>query len=183
VINLANEAAPTRCGGLQLKSGIRGIATVQEADTDVYGYIITGDIATELKIIQGGPGGQYALSGTYESTTFAYPNTNAPQAITLNNITANITKPANTDIRLQIATANPVSGSCTGVSFTYVGPDGTAGTYFTSANGTDIIASLPYTTSGGIQNPTYCFRYKAFLSTTDRDATPQLLDFSLNYSR
>lgn len=182
VIDITNEASPTRCGGLQMTTAVKKVETVQEGDTDVFSYIITSDASTELKIIEGGPGGQYALSGTFESSTIAYPNSGSPAQVTLNHFTSHIAKPANTDIQLQIATSDPVGGSCTGAVYSYVGPDGTGSTYFTSSDGATISASFPTTTTGGLNNPTSCIRYKVFLSTTDNNATPVLYDFTLNYS-
>lgn len=182
VIDITNETSPVRCGGLQVTSMINGVASVTEADGDEYVYLITEDDASEFRIIKGGPGGQYALSGTFESSTIAYPNSGSPAQISLNHFTSHIDKPANTDIQLQIATSDPVGGSCTGAVYSYVGPDGTGSTYFTSSDGATISASFPTTTTGGLNNPTSCIRYKVFLSTTDNNATPVLYDITLNYS-
>ncbi len=57
VIDVSNEFAPARCGGLEINTGVNGVSSVSEADGDAYSYIITGDASAELKIIEGGPGG------------------------------------------------------------------------------------------------------------------------------
>jgi len=183
VIDLNNETIPSRCGGLNIDSGVNGMSSVSETDGDAYSYIITGDVSSEFNMIEGGPGGQYAMSGTYESATYAYPSTSSPQQISLNRFIANIAKPAGTDIKLQLATADPVSGSCSGAAFTYVGPDGTGSTYYTPGNDTAISAAFPISTTGSLKNPSSCIRYKVSLSTTDRNATPVFYDMTVNYSQ
>src|SRR6185437_8947062 len=54
----------------------------------------------------------------------------------------------------------------------YVGPDGTAGTYFTATP-----AALP-----GILTGNRYLRYKVYLSTQDEAITPQLNDVSMDFS-
>src|SRR3989344_639751 len=63
VINISTESNPSSCGGLDIDAGVNGVSTVIEPDGDAFSYIITGDATAELKIIEGGPGGQYADSG------------------------------------------------------------------------------------------------------------------------
>lgn len=173
VLDLTNEGHPTYCGGLQFDQGVYGVAAVKEADGDAYTYIITGDTNAELKIIQGGPDGIYLDSGTFESAIL-----DVGYDTVFNRLSATTTMPALTDIKFQIALANAVSGSCSGASYNYVGPDGTASTYFSSSGGT-----IPQNSDGnGYENPGRCMRYKAFLSTTDYNATPVVNDVSVNYS-
>lgn len=172
VINIANESSPTRCGGMTIATGINGIATVLESDLDAYSYIITGDANSELKIIRGGPGGGlYSASGTFESSTIA-----ATSSAAFNSFVATVTKPAGTDITFQVAVANAIGNSCNGVPFDYRGPDGTGSTYFGSAG------TIPVLTNANYANPGQCFRYKAYLSTTNQNATPTLYDMTVNYS-
>jgi hypothetical protein len=74
--------------------------------------------------------------------------------------------PANTSVQFQIAASNSDGGP-----FTFVGPDGTAATFFT--------------TSGASLSQFYGFRYlkyKAFLATTDSTITPALNDVTICYS-
>ncbi len=76
------------------------------------------------------------------------------------------TLPGGTDIELQIAVSANEDGP-----WTFVGPDGTAGTKFSTASGQSIYA----TTSGRYA------RYKAFL-TGDGSATPTLENVHMSYS-
>ena len=73
VIDITNENAASRCGGFQMNSGINGVSTVFTTAHRAYSGIITQDASTELKIIEGGPGGSgndFVLSGTFESRIF-----------------------------------------------------------------------------------------------------------------
>jgi hypothetical protein len=76
------------------------------------------------------------------------------------------TAPANTSLKFQVAASNSASGP-----FSFVGPDGTAVTFFT--------------TSGASLSQFYGFRYlkyKAFMATTDTTQTPALNDVTICYS-
>jgi len=161
VIDATAESTPSRCGGLQVDTGINGVAAVSEADGDAYAYIITGDAGSEFKIIAGGPGGQYSVSGTFESATFDAGYTSA-----FNRLTFAGSKPANTNLTAQIA----VSADCNG--FVFVGPDGTSGTFFDGSG-----ESVDVTLSSG-----RCMRYKAYLDSTDPGAAPSFNDITINYS-
>jgi len=178
VINLANESSPTRCGGLNIDSGVNGVSSVLESDNDAYSYIITGDTSTELKIIEGGPGGRFANNGTYESAIF-----DAGFNTAFNRIYSQINMPSQTDVKLQLAVADAVNGSCSGASFTYIGPDPNDPTnsYFTASGGI-IQRAIPYINVASYKNPGRCFRYKAYLSTTDAAMTPSFYDITINYS-
>lgn len=182
VVNITDETNPTRCGGLNINSGVNGVSAVLEDDGDAYAYIITGDATSEFKIIEGGPGGQFALSGTFESDTLAYPSANNPQSVTFNRFIANIAKPSATDIKIQIAATDAVNNSCTGVGFTFVGPDASVNSYFTSTDNSTISGAIPLSTLGNYKNPSFCFRYKANFATTDRNSSPVLYDFTTNFS-
>jgi len=178
VINIANESSPSRCGGFDVNTGIIGVSSVLEADGDAYSYIVTGDATSELKIIEGGPGGQYASSGDFTSSTF-----DPGVQTNFNRISATISKPSQTDIKLQVAVADAVSGSCNGVTFNFVGPDSTSNTFFTSLDNATIVGAIPIDDNGiGYENPSRCFRYKAFLSTSDSSQSPVFYDIAINYS-
>ncbi len=173
VIDIADEVNPVRCGGLQINAGINGLASVLEGDGDAYTYIITGDSADELKIIEGGPGGKYVASGNFISSTF-----DAGGEAAFNRFAANYSVPNQTTVGLQFAGADAASGSCTGVVFDFVGPDGTSATKYTTTSG-----SIPISNDGsGYENPARCFRYKVFLDTADSFATPTFSDVTVNYS-
>ncbi|HKS25605.1 MAG TPA: IPT/TIG domain-containing protein [Thermoanaerobaculia bacterium] len=79
----------------------------------------------------------------------------------------NATTPANTSIKFQVAASNNSGGP-----FNFVGPDGTAGTFFT-------------TSPVQLQPQFYNFRYleyKAILATTNNAATPVLSDVTLCFN-
>jgi hypothetical protein len=69
--------------------------------------------------------------------------------------------PANTSLKFQLAGSNNVNGP-----FNFVGPDGTAGTFFTTS---------PVQLSPQFYNFRF-IEYKAFLATTDPNVTPVLSD-------
>jgi len=158
-------------GYLNIDTGIRSLATVLTADY-AYSYIVTGDSAAEFKIIEGGPNGSSATSGTYTSSAF-----DAGHSTAFNRFSWTADVPGNTTVQFQVAVADPVSGSCTTANYLFVGPDGTAGTYFT------VPAAMPLNDDGGYyQNPGQCFKYKAYLSTTDVSTTPTLFDVTWGFS-
>ena len=173
VLDLSDEAHPTKCGGLNFNQGINGVAAVKETDGDAYAYVITGDSATDVKVIAGGPDGSYQEEGTYESAIF-----DAGSSALFNGYQATFTQPANTTLQWQVASADPVSGSCSSANYQYVGPDGTANTYFTAAQG-----ALPLNDdNSGYENPAQCTRYRATFTTTDYNVTASLQSMIFNYS-
>lgn len=172
VIDITNETNPVRCGGLNVDTGVNGISSVLEADGDVYSYIITGDSTTELKIIEGGPGGQFSNSGMFESSTF-----DAGSSVAFNRFWVTANTPPQTTLTYQVAVADAISGSCSGVSFAFVGPDGTDSTSFTQGS--------PISTSddgSGFENPGRCLRYRMNFSTTEIIQSPTFYDITFNYS-
>ena len=74
--------------------------------------------------------------------------------------------PANTSLKFQVASSNNVNGP-----FNFVGPDGTAATFFTTSP-----VSL-----GQFYNFRY-LEYEAFLATTDNTVTPTLNDATLCFN-
>lgn len=172
VLNIANEANPTRCGGLQINSGINGISSVIEQDGDAFSYIITGDSTTEFKLIEGGPGGQFSSSGSFTSRAY-----DAGVTVAYNRIIFNVIEPPGTNLEFQVAVADAVSGSCTNASYNFLGPDGTLNTFFATSS------AIPLLNNGqGYVNPGRCIKYKAYFSTTDLNASPILNAVSVNYS-
>ena len=168
-----SEATPVRCGGLQYDVGIYGVAAVKETDGDAYAYLITGDNLNELKVVQGGPDGNYVESGIYESATFD----EIGYSTAFNRFLPTFVKPAQTIINFQIAIADPIGGSCNGVTFTFTGPDGTNGTYY------DVENPIALNDDGAAyENPARCMRYRAYLSTSNYNTTPVLEAVTINYS-
>lgn len=91
-----------------------------------------------------------------------------PAAGTFNHwsyISWNAVTPANTTVKFQVAASNNAFGP-----FNFVGPDGTAATFFTTINSSLFqFGSLRY------------LKYKAYLSTTNTAVTPTLNDVTVCY--
>ncbi|HSX09694.1 MAG TPA: hypothetical protein VLF93_06065 [Candidatus Saccharimonadales bacterium] len=187
VLDLSTESTPNYCGGLDFSSGFNDLTSVSEADGDNYVYLVANTAQKQLKIIEGGPDNAiYDSSGTFESKTF---DTASVDGSTLdrafNRLLSDISQPTNTTIKIQTAVAPAVNNSCTGVTFNYVGPDGTSNSYFTPSGSTisGIIPLGDYIPASNYDNPGRCFRYKVYLSTLDQTITPKLLDLFVNYSQ
>ncbi len=178
VANLIPESSPSECGHLSLSDNVYGVATALEQDGDAYSYIIWGGASDQFKIIQGGPGGRYALNGTFESSPFTSPTGNP---LAFNKFTATVFIPVSTEIKIQVAVSDYTSGSCSDALYKFLGPDGTDSSYYT-INNDKIEGLIPLTTNGNYNNPGRCFKYKAFLSTTDANSTPELDEVNINYS-
>lgn len=181
VVDIENENNPQLCtrggttsGGLTIPTGVNGIAGVQEEDGDTYSYIITGDAAAELKIIQGGAGGgggAYANSGTFDTQYF-----DATRSATFNRFEANVTTPVDTSMGFQVAITNPVAGSCAGATYSFVGPDKTANTQFGTSG------QIPLGSAPGFVNPGQCIKMRVIMNTGNTNNTPILYDIMVNYS-
>lgn len=178
VINIANENAPVNCGNMVVSSGINGVSAVLQSNGYAYSYIITGDSASELKIILGGAGAgsNYNSSGVFESIVF-----DAGREVAWNSISVTADMPASTTLSFKVAVKAGISNSCSTVVFSdsdFVGPDGLSSSSFTQSGGL-----LAYNLTGtGYRNPGRCAKYRAYLDTTDSTQTPVVYDVSLNYS-
>jgi len=107
----------------------------------------------------------YVPSGTFVSSVKdANPAAGRTPAWTTLSFTA--TKPAGTDVKFQVAASDSRYGP-----FTFVGPDGTAGTFFTTSG-----ASLSQ--FDGFRY----LRYEAFLSTNSSSVTPALSSVSVCFT-
>lgn len=172
VVNTSTESSPTRCGGINVDAGVNGIAATLESDNDAYAYIITGDASAEFKIIEGGPGGQFANTGIFESQVF-----DAGALSAFNAFFAGYQSPVNTAVRFQIAVSDPADGNCQTSPYNFVGPDLTSNTFF------DDSASIPLDDDGvGFENPGRCLKYKVFLDSDDISTGPSFNDITINYS-
>lgn len=173
VLDSTTEATPTYCGGLNYDIGFNDLTSVSELDGDNYVYMVANTAANELKIIQGGPDNAiFVPSGTFESQIF-----NATSDAMFNRFYVNATTMPQTTLTYQVAIEHAVNNSCSAASYSYVGPDGTFGTYFATSS------ALPVNTSGtGYQNPGQCLRYKAYMTSSDQLQTPILYDINFNYS-
>jgi hypothetical protein len=106
----------------------------------------------------------YAASGTLVSSLRdSNPAVGVSTAWTTLSWTA--TTPAGTSVKFQVAGSNSASGP-----FNFVGPDGTANTYFTTGG-----------SSLGQFNGQRYLKYKAYLSTTAAGSTPTLGDVTFCY--
>jgi len=171
VVNIVSESSPSRCGGVHVDTGVNGVASVLESDGDAYSYIISGDASTELKIIEGGPGGSFSSEGIFESQTYFRPYSTA-----FNRIYFEDDKLPQTDILYQVAVANPTSGSCSDAVFEFIGPDGTSSSFFSESS------YVPFGVYGNFENPGICFKYKTFLSSLDSSVTPIFYEMRVNYT-
>jgi hypothetical protein len=142
-----------------------------EADNDAYSYIITGDSALELKIIEGGPGGQYTNAGTFTSRII-----DVGYSSVFNYFDWVVQVIANTTLQYQIALADPV-GTCTSANYVYVGPDKTSSSYFSGPT------AIPFDDDGiGYENPGQCFRYKLYFTSADAFLSPEFSQMTVNYN-
>ncbi len=167
------------CGGMTPAgvTSVNAVASVMQPNGKVFSYILTNNASAEFQVVLGGPGsGQFSSSGSYTSAPLQL---SAPS--TFNHIYADVSQPAQTSIGIQVAVAHSVSGSCAAASYTFIGPDGTAGSFFTPVNGV-ISAQIPFTGSGSYVNPGDCFEYIATFSSNDSTLTPILYDMTINYS-
>jgi len=173
VLNSEIEATPAYCAGLNFDQGFNDLTSVSEADLDNYVYMVANTTVNELKIIEGGPDDAiFVSSGSFESQIF-----NATAQNMFNRFFATSTIPSQANLTYQVAIADAVGGSCTGVTYSYVGPDGTGSTYFTAPG------EIPRNEdNSGYENAGQCMRYKVFMTSTDQQQTPVLYDFGVNYS-
>ncbi len=114
----------------------------------------------------------YPSSATLTSSAY----NSSDSANVLAKIQWTATTPGTTGVKFQIRSA-PDSSGVPGSYSSFMGPDGTSGTYFTSSSGADAMPSA-LTNGSGDQ----WFQYKAFLTTTDNSATPpSLSDVRVTY--
>lgn len=171
VFDTTNEAAFTRCGQLNVDTGVNDSVGVTIAGGDTYSYIVTGDSSGELKVIKGGEGGGdefgngYISTGTYTSDIL---NTQSSNAV-FHYVSLDFFKPANTNLRFQVRTSN--DSAMSGSSF--VGPDGTSSAYFDASNSN----ILPNSLDG------YRYFQIRFTFNSDTISTPVLNSFTLNYGK
>ncbi|MBI2356803.1 prepilin-type N-terminal cleavage/methylation domain-containing protein [Candidatus Dojkabacteria bacterium] len=169
VLDITNEGAPNKCGGLQINTGVNALALVKQG-TNHYTYVVTKDSTSEFKIIRGGPGGGgadgngYLPNGEYLSPIFDSQSTTSTYFI----LGLTSTVPSGTTLKVQIRVSinSDMSGS------TWLGPDGTATTYFTTTN----VYTLPSGVTGRY------LQYKAEL-ISDTVSTPLLEEIVINYEK
>ena len=106
----------------------------------------------------------FAPSGTFVSS-IKDANPSAGATATWGTLSWNAATPTNTNIQFQAAASNSISGP-----FSFVGPDGTAGTFFTNGGS---LAQF---------NGNRYLKYQASLTTTDSTVTPTLNDVTACFS-
>ncbi len=183
VIDVSNASVPVRCGGITIPgvNTIYAISPVIETDGDHFSYILTDNASAEVQIVEGGSGGTYSSSGTFESRNFALTQPPTHQ-MTFNRLVATINQPSNTTIQIQVAASQAVNGNCNNATYTYVGPNGNPASYFTPV-AASISAAIPFGNyNPSYTNPGWCMRYKAYFTTNDSNLTPVLYDVSVNHS-
>lgn len=173
VVDIADEQHLRNCGGLETING-KGVVTAVAQDEKVYSYVLRDAPSAQLRVVSGGNVDAYVASGVYESEVF-----HASSSAMFNRFTPQASTPAHTSVSYQIAVALAnQSGSCEGVRYTFIGPDGTDETTFATGS------AIPLQSQGtGYRNPGQCFKYKVFLATSDPSQTPEFFGMSVNYSQ
>lgn len=157
VIDITDETANPlpRCGGMQIDTGVNGVSTVFTTAQRAYSYIVTGDSSTELKIIEGGPGG----GGTGGGLTVESPVLDAGHSVVFNRIDITSLTPLGITATYQVATSTDCS------------------TYNYSGNYTTAGGPIPMSL-----NPGRCFRYKVTFSGGSEVGVEASTTVSVNYS-
>jgi prepilin-type N-terminal cleavage/methylation domain-containing protein len=170
VWDIEDEQNIFKCGGMQIDDGVLSIDTVK-FDDKAFSYITTSVFGSEFQVIEGGlgiggSGGQgYIEEGTFTSQVFDSGSDTSQYYYLI----WEADQPENTEIRLQLrsSSAADMSGA------TWVGPDGTGGTYYTVDGGQYIPSAL----SGNRY-----IQYKAFMSS-DMISTPTLKEVKIEYQK
>ncbi len=169
VANSYDETLQTSLGYIRQTDWSGGSGQILLTDDTKYfsddANLINNSPNGDLKLKKNG--NIYATSGYLESSTF-----DVGVGITLRNIIWEpLAQPVQTGqmpIVFQLASTN----SSTLTNWDFLGPDGTATTYYTATN-TAIFS--------GLNNNRY-LRYRVFLSTTDNHYTPQLSEMAITYT-
>lgn len=175
VVDISDLQNLSHCGGFDIHFGISGVASVVMPETNnTFSYVIFGNPGSEFRVIRGGPAfggggggggsGGYFASGTYTSSVFDSGSVST-YYYSINWVEQ---QPAGTDIQFQVRSGDSADLS----SVSWVGPDGTSGTYFTNPVGEYLPTVL--------NNHRY-FQYKVYLTTSDSNYTPILEEVTINY--
>ena len=129
--------------------------------------------AQDGNLADASPAGEVALiatAGEYPTSTNSYLESSTidfgTATTTLTDLVWTPTsQPVATTLKLQLASSNSSAGP-----WSYIGPDGTGGTYFTATS-----------TLGVAHNNKQYLRYKAYFDTTDKMVTPKLQDVGIGF--
>lgn len=161
VIDVSAPASPSPVSSFDLEGYVLGMS----ANCSVI-YAATSSNIGEFFIISTEVADcGYADNGTLTSSTF---DTGSDQVV-YNWIAFTGSEPLNTDIKFQVATSNNLAGP-----WTFLGPDGTVGTYYN-------IASQELINYNTHLNQRY-IRYKLFLNTDASWEVPILEEVTISYS-
>lgn len=160
IYDVTTPNSPTYLTTLQLSNGSSeeaGGITV----SGNFAYVTTENDSSELYSIEGGvPSNLYLESGTYTSQTF-----DAGAEVAFNNLYLTLYEPiVATDVNVQVAINADNS------TWNYVGPDGTAGTYYENTDKINLNNTIGQ-----------YLRFRTYF-TGDGTATPVLEHVSINYS-
>lgn len=161
VVDVSFPATITKVAGFDLNGRILGMsancATIYAATTNNQSefFIISTQVTDCV----------YASSGVLESSTLD----TASASTTYNWISWGGSAPQNTSIRFQLATSNSISGP-----WSYLGPDATSGTYYTTAAKENI-------NYDATKQQRY-IRYKLFLNSNASLQAPILEEVTISYS-
>ena len=157
VLNVSNPASISETGFLDLLPGTNDANGIYKVGNFI--FLANDNNNKELQIIEAGGGTDFATEGTYESSTF-----DAEANVGFNYLTWTEPMLSGVGIKFQIATNDDPS------TWNFVGPDGTAGSYYNSAG------AIPLNSVSARY-----FRFKAIL-TGDGNETPILENITVNYS-
>ena len=150
-LDISTPSAPTLISDISVGGRVNALSV-----DGLHAYLGTSASTKEFQIAQAG----YPAAGTFESQTF-----DAGSSAGFNYLSFTASVPAKSTLRLQVAVNDDDS------TWNFIGPDGTAGTYFTASGATPFSAVGRY------------FRYKAYFTpTTDGTQTPVLNDVEAAYS-
>ncbi len=155
VVDVTDETNPSECGNLTTAGDLNGVATVFTTAQRAYSYIIANTNSNQLKIIEGGPGG----NGSGGGLTVESPTLDAGHSVTFNRIDVTSLTPTGITATYQVA----VSTDCS--------------TYNYSGNYTTAGGSIPINL-----NPGQCFRYKVTFSGGSGGGSAVSTTVSINYS-
>jgi len=164
-LGFSNSANSSVSGNDVYSGGVLSFSTSSGSSWAVQTYGTSPTSDAGFKTFIGAAGGtSYSSAGDLIST----PKDGAPPAgsvVTWSNISWIGSTPTSTQLRFQAAASN----SATGV-FSFVGPDGTAATYFTSGASLDRFSGNRF------------LKYRAFLTTDNVASTPTLSEATVCYS-
>ena len=173
VVSVIDEAHPSRCGGMQINTGIYDVDSVADIEDNSFSYIVTADSAKEFKIMRGGPGEGgdangygYISEGNFTSQVLDSGSASSKYFY----LDWKGTVPSGTTLNFQVRSSNLEDLS----DATWIGPDGTSATFFTLK--TSILPT-------SLNNKRY-FQYKAYMKTdTQKIGTPTLESVQINYQK